>query len=292
MLKKVLLFGFVLTFFYISAIDLPIVAPSFSSRDRATDYIERQKKAYSWASTGFLYAACALFLEQLGERGMRSILRYFPSAPCCIAPAVGVTGSLSLTSLFFVKYREVIWYAHAVIFSGKRLSPYIAHEILSDLRSYVRYLDALKNMQVEMELLLAEVNSRKTLCLSAGELAKKIHQVVESGELYVRDVCRRLEALGLYRDEKVELLLQVVPGEQCNKNRVGDFISQSLELDAEAFDHLVSDLFAYWQGYLEGLMAHIEDKMVLCQRLLSFENALVNVLKQPLEGPNLEDEAV
>ncbi len=267
-------------------VELPVTITT-QSDDCAVDRIDSGTKAFAWASTGALYALFALGAERTGEALVGKVSRYLPGFMSRVTPAAAFLGALSSTSWLFVKYREIVWYANAVLYSGKRLSPYIAHEILGDLRSYVRYLEALKNMQVEMEILLAEVVDRGGSFITAGDLAKKIGQVVEEGELYVRNVCRRLEELGLYAEEGLEVFVHMATasGGADHPLRAIEGMHQSLELDTEVFDRLVADLLAYWQSYLEGLMSHIEEKMTLCQRVLSFEHVLSGVLKKPLQVP-------
>ncbi|HAU30429.1 MAG: hypothetical protein UV79_C0003G0030 [candidate division TM6 bacterium GW2011_GWF2_43_17] len=266
-------------------LELPVTIP-VQSPERAVDRIDSGTKMFAAASTGALFTLLALGVERVSEAVVAKVNKVFPKPICCFAPAVGLLSSLVSTSCLLVKYREVVWYANAIVYSGKRLSPYIAHEILGDLRSYVRYLEALKNMQVEMEVLLAEVVDRGGSFITAGDLAKKIGQVVEEGELYVRNVCRRLEELGLYEEEGLQVFVHGAQEYGLEPSlRIIEGLPQSLELDTEVFDRLVADLLAYWQAYLESLMSHIEDKMTLCQRVLLFEHLLSGTLKKPLQAP-------
>ncbi len=279
MMKMWYMLRLVTSVVFLSGSFLPICACG-----RVEDQISPRVKTAAWVSVGTVYGLFALGLDRITERVVRKTLTPISEKYAhMLAPLLGSAVTLPIVTQLFLQYRELVWYANTVLFSGEHISPRIAQEILEDLRLYVRYLDSLKKMQGEMEHLLAEVLVKSGSFISVDSLAKKISKVVETGESYVRTICKKLDDLGLY-SEHAFLLVSLRNGAENQSILENEqmVLLQSLEFDTVTFEHLVEDLFGYWESYLAHLMRAIDKKMSLCQRLLRFEDFIVQV--RPLQN--------
>ena len=214
------------------------------------------------------------------------------------------TVTLPIAVVATMKWSPEVWYACYILYSGERMSPLLARNVLHDIKIYVQHLSTIKAVERDLQVAIDQINmlsgnsgadNKKNIRVQLIDphILQKLHELINADEAHIQHV---LEQLQEYLSEaEIESYVASMGVKHKAASFADELFAQAQDLvdhlkgfsmdlgkDAKILTELVEGLVVYWQEYTQSLAAVIDADLVFCKEIHALEQFMANWLERAL----------